>query len=162
MKRMPTTHLPKMRVQGLVIDDLPDEILVYDLDRHKAHCLNRTAGLVWRLCDGQTRPAEIARRLQRELDLPLNEDLVWFALRQLDQFNLLEEPIALPVKLAGISRRRMMRNLGLAAAVAVPLITSLVAPTAAEAATCLATGAPCSPTIACCSPLGCNPGNHCH
>src|SRR5882672_8494942 len=106
-------HQPLMRSAGLVIDDLPDEVLVYDLDRHKAHCLNRAAALVWRHCDGQTAPAEIAGRVQAELDAPFNEDLVWLALRQLKELHLLEQPISLPPRLAGMSRRDMMRNLGL-------------------------------------------------
>ncbi len=65
-----TQHLPQMRAHGLVVDDLPDEVLVYDLDRHQAHCLNRSAALVWRACDGHSDPAEIARRLTAELDAP--------------------------------------------------------------------------------------------
>ena len=54
MKQTFPARLPRMREQGLITDELPDEILVYDLDRHKAHCLNRTAALVWRQCDGKT------------------------------------------------------------------------------------------------------------
>jgi hypothetical protein len=163
MKRITPARLPRMRDQRLVIDELPDEVLVYDLDRHEAHCLNRTAAMVWRHCDGKTSPPEIARRLQRELDQPFNEDLVWLALRQLDKIRLLDQPIVLPGQLAGVSRRQMMRTMGIAAAVAavaVPLVTSIVAPTAAEAATCLPTGATCSPTIRCCSHLGCNTGTN--
>lgn len=155
MKR--TTYLrPKMRADALVVDELADEVLVYDLERHEAHCLNPTAALVWKYCDGKTTVPEIARRLQRDLDQPCNEELVWLALRQLDQTNLLEEPLKMPPPLAGLSRRDMMRALGIAAVVAVPVVTSIVAPTAAEAATCLPKGATCSSTIACCSPLGCN------
>ena len=162
MKRIAPSHLPRMREQGLVVDDLSDEVLVYDLDRHKAHCLNRSAALVWRHCDGKTSAAVIARRLQVELDAPFNEDLVWLALRQLEELHLLEQPIAFPNQFAGLSRRRMIRNLGLAAAIAVPVITSIVAPTAAEASTCLQSGSPCSGTIRCCSVLGCNNLNVCN
>ena len=156
MKRIATAYLPMMRRQGLVIDDVLDEVLVYDLDRDKAHCLNHTAALIWRNCDGKTRPQEMARRLQIELDASCNEDLVWVALRQLATLNLLEEPVSLPRRFAGISRRQMIRNLGVAATVAVPLVTSIVAPTAAQAATCIPSGQTCNPSKLCCSPLGCN------
>ncbi len=156
MKRIAPARLPRMREQRLVVDELPEEVLVYDLDRHKAHCLNRTAAMVWRHCDGKTSPREIARHLQREFDQPCNEDLVWLALRQLDKNNLLEEAVTLPRQFAGISRRQMIHALGIAAAVAVPLVTSIVAPTAAEAATCLGKNQTCSPTIRCCSTLGCD------
>jgi hypothetical protein len=163
MKRNNPKRLPTRRKQGLVVDDLPDEVLVYDLDRHKAHCLNRTAALVWKQCDGRTPPGTIARRLEDQLQTPCNEDVVWLALRQLDKINLLEGGLSLPPQLAGLSRREMMRALGIAAAVGVPLVTSIVAPTAAEAATCLPKDATCSATIRCCSTLGCNTGpNKCH
>lgn len=158
MKRTPSGHLPQMRAHRLVIDDLPDEVLVYDLDRHQAHCLNRTAALVWRCCDGRSTPAEIARRLTAELDAPFSEDFVLLALGQLESQHLLERAPAEPAKFAALSRRQMVRRLGLAAAVAVPLVTSIVAPRAVEAATCIPPGQPCSPTIACCSVLGCVSG----
>ena len=151
MKRTTRAHLPRMREHGLVIDELPDEVLVYDLDRHKAHCLNRTAALVWRQCDGKTRPPEIARRLKSELDEGFDENLVWLALRQLNQINLLEPPASVPPQLAGMSRREMVRALGIAAAVAVPVVTSIVSPTAVQASTCLPSGTSCSTPIQCCS-----------
>lgn len=158
MKRIPAEHFPQMRKQGLVIDDLPDEVLVYDLERDQAHCLNRTAALVWRCCDGSTSAPEIARRLKVELDAPFKEELVWLALDQLEKLHLLEHSISIPSQFTRLSRRQMIRNLGLAAAIAVPVVTSIVAPTAVQAATCTLSGNPCSPVKACCSPLGCNTG----
>lgn len=157
MKRISPAHLPRMREHGLVIDDLPNEVLVYDLDRHQAHCLNRSAALVWRCCDGRSSSAEIAHRLTAELDAPFAEDLVLIALNQLEKLQLLEQPAAMPARFAVLSRRQMVRRLGLAAAVAVPLVTSIVAPTAVQAATCTPSTQPCNPNIACCSNLGCNP-----
>lgn len=156
MKRNPVDRFPRMREQGLVVDDLPDEVLVYDLERDRAHCLNRTAALVWRCCDGQTAASEIARRLKVELDAPFNEELVWLALEQLEKQHLLAHSLATPSHFTRLSRRQMIRNLGLAAAVAVPVVTSIVAPTAVQAATCQQSGNPCVPNKVCCSPLGCN------
>jgi hypothetical protein len=162
--------LPKMRKHDLIVDELPDEVLVYDVKRDRAHCLNRTAALVWERCDGHTTPAEIARRLPLEFDadgLPQaeqrrREELVWLALGQLNDIDLLEQTVTAPAEFARLSRRQMIRGLGLAAAVAVPVITSIVAPTAVQAATCLAPGAPCPGATACCNPQGCNPGlNQC-
>lgn len=156
MKRIPSAYLPRMRAHGLVIDELPDEVLIYDLDRHEAHCLNRSAALVWRACDGHTAPDAIARKLTVELDAEFSEELVLHALGQLERFHLLEHTPTARARFAPLSRRQMVRRLGLAAAVAVPLITSIVAPTAVQAATCTPGGQPCSTTIACCSVLGCN------
>jgi hypothetical protein len=151
-----------MREHGLVVDNLPDEVLVYDLDRHRAHCLNRSAALVWRCCDGKSSPADIARSLTAELDAQFSEDLVLLALNQLEKLHLLEQPAALPAEFAVLSRRQMVRRLGFTAAVAVPLITSIVAPTAVQAATCTQPGQPCNVNVLCCSVLGCNPSGLCN
>lgn len=156
MERITAAPYPRKRERHLVIDQLPDELLVYDLDRHKAHCLNQTAALVWQHCDGNTTPSQIALRLTKKLRAPFSEALVWLALRQLEKLHLLEQSTSLPSEFLGMSRRQMIRNLGLTAAVAVPLVTSIVAPTAAEASTCISSGQPCSGSVMCCSVLGCN------
>jgi hypothetical protein len=161
MKRTRSSQLPRRRADGLVIHDLPDEVLVYDRERDQAHCLNQTAALVWRACDGSLPPARIAQQLTAQLDQAISEDVVLLALAQLDQFHLLEPAPGYQATLSALSRRQMVRTLGVAAAVALPVITSIIAPTPAQAATCIAAGQPCSPTILCCSPLGCNPSNKC-
>ena len=151
MKPLAATRPPRMRTQRLIIDELADEVLVYDLDRHKAHCLNQTAALVWKQCDGRTPPRAIARRLQSQLEQPFTEDLVWLALSQLNKIHLLEESFAMPAPLPGMSRREMVRAMGIAAAVSVPLITSIVSPTAVQALTCFPGGHSCSTDVECCS-----------
>lgn len=154
MKKAALEHLPQMRKEGLVIDELPDEILVYDLERHKAHCLNQTSALVWKNCDGASSAAEIAARIQKEMMLSVTEEMVWVALAQLEKLHLLEERIALPPALAGMTRREMVRRLGIATAVALPLVTTIIAPTPAQAFTCAGSGQACG-DIACCSGLLC-------
>ncbi len=37
-------------MSDLVMKEMPDEVLLYDLKQHKAHCLNQAAALVWRYC----------------------------------------------------------------------------------------------------------------
>jgi hypothetical protein len=54
---------PTARSAHLTIQELPEETLVYDHRNNKAHCLNRTTALVWKLCDGRTSLAEIARQV---------------------------------------------------------------------------------------------------
>ena len=46
--------MPQARKDGLIIKALTDEVVVYDLERHEVHCLNRVAALVWQHCDGRT------------------------------------------------------------------------------------------------------------
>jgi hypothetical protein len=135
--------LPQARRDGLIVRELPDEVLVYDLERHKAHCLNSTAAQVWRHCDGETAPDEIAFRLARELGEPVEADMVWLALEDLSKLELLDAPVVRP---AGLSRADVVRRGALvASAVAVPAVFSLLAPTA-SAAVC---GESCGPGVAC-------------
>lgn len=143
---------PRARKDDLIVKEMPDEVLVYDLTRDKAHCLNCTAALVWSYCDGRTSVAKIAGRLGKELNTSVDERVVWLALNQLSKNHLLEEQIVPIPPLAGINRRQMIRALGVAAAVAVPVVTSIVAPTPAQAQSpCKPGGAPCSIPSECCS-----------
>jgi hypothetical protein len=137
----------------LIIEELDDEVLVYDLKRDRASCLNRTAALVWRNCDGRSSVKRIARRLEADLQATVSEELVWLALKQLSRHDLLEGETVLPPHHLSLSRRALMRRAGAAAMVAIPLITSLIAPTPALAGTCLPTGSPCSTSAECCSGL---------
>src|SRR5258705_4881897 len=155
MKRTPHSQPPRLRADGLIIHELPDELLVYDKVRDLAHCLNQTAALVWRACDGQLTTEEIARRLTKQLGVAVHKDVVLLALAQLEENHLLEQQEPIPTSFAGMSRRQMARSLGLTAAVALPLITSILMPTPAQAATCIAPGQPCSPVQLCCT--SCNP-----
>jgi hypothetical protein len=148
---------PIARKQGLVIQELPDEVLVYDRDRDRAHCLNQTAAFVWQRCNGTNTTAQIAQTLGQEFDCAVDEKIVWLALDQLGRNHLLEKKPITPATLMGMNRRAMVRALGLAAVVAVPLVTSIVAPSPAQAASCGAPGSPCSTGSQCCSTI-CNGG----
>jgi hypothetical protein len=158
--------IPRARREGLVIQELPDEVLVYDRERDKAHCLNQTAALVWGYCDGKTTVPTMARHLERDLKTTtVDEKIVWYALNQLSKDHLLADDFVAPAMLSGMSRRQMVRVMGVAAVIALPLVTSIIAPTPAQAATCLATGSSCSSGAQCCSnqcpatPGACSPGS---
>jgi hypothetical protein len=126
------------RTPGLVVRDLGNETLVYDAGRHEAHCLNRTASLVFRHADGRRSAAEIAAALAAD------EEVVRLALRQLAEARLLDggtgpaaEPTPAP-PLPASGRREALRRVGLGAALLAPVVTSLLVPTPAEAAnTCI-------------------------
>jgi len=152
MKERTEGPRPHARQAGLVIREVTDEVLVYDLERDKAHCLNRAAALVWKHCDGRTAVPQIAERLRGELQAPVDEQVVWLALDQLGRKHLLQERPARPGTTARLSRREVVRTLGLAAAIALPLVTSIIAPTAAQASTCKAPPASCSSNVECCGP----------
>jgi hypothetical protein len=161
MKEKARTAKPIARKQGLVIQELPDEVLVYDLDRDRAHCLNTTAAFVWQRCDGRNTTAQIARTLGQQFDCAVDEKIVWLALDQLGKNHLLDRQPAPPPALMGMNRRAMVRALGLAAIVAVPVVTSIVAPTPTQAATLLPPGSGCSTGAECASGICNTSGSAC-
>ncbi len=140
MKETEGRQVPHTRKDGLVVQELADEVLVYDLERHKAHCLNHTAAWVWKHCDGKATVADMARLLRAESNAPVGEEVIWLALDQLGQKRLLRTRVGWPKEVAGLSRREVLKQLGLAAAIALPLVTSIVAPTAQAAASCIGAG----------------------
>lgn len=128
----------KARSEGLVVQELDGEVLVYDLDRHRAHCLNPAAARVWRNCDGSRTVAELADMLNHEMKAPLREQVVINTLEDLAARRLLQEQRG-ELGDAGVSRRQMIRKMAIGvgvaagAGLALPLITSIVVPTPAEA-----------------------------
>jgi hypothetical protein len=147
-------RMPRARQEGLIVEELPGEVLVYDNERDKAHCLNQTAALVWKYSDGKTTVSMMARQLERDLNADkVPEKMVWYALDQLSKDHLLEENPVPAAMLGGLTRRQMVRTLGIGAVVAVPLITSILAPTAHAATSCSPPGQPCTASAQCCSGL---------
>lgn len=144
--------MPQARKSGLIVKEVDGEVLIYDQKRSKAHCLNPTAAKVWQYCDGETSLAAACNSLSRDLDTYISEDLVRYAVDQFKADNLLEIDSAMPAfMIPGLNRREMVRTLGLAAAVAIPVVTSIIAPTPAQAATCTGTGTGCTDGTTCCS-----------
>jgi len=143
--------LPQARREELLVQELADELLVYDRTRHKAHCLNQTAALVWQRCDGKTSVTEMARLLGKETHTRVDEAVVWLAFDQLSKAHLLQGDAREWTGRSGISRREVMRRIGAAAAVALPVVSSIAAPEAVQAATCLASGVACTSSAQCCS-----------
>ena len=155
MKRENDQLIPEARKEGLVVQELSGEVLVYDRERNKAHCLNSTAALVWGFCDGKRSVAQLARAIEGEINAPVDEDVIWLGVEQLSKTHLLQEGAKLPEHKSGLSRREVMKRIGLAAAVGLPVVTSIMAPTAAQAANCIGSGLACCSSASCCSGL-CN------
>jgi hypothetical protein len=121
------------RKNDLVVQETGDELLVYDLKTDKAICLNKTSALVWQNCDGTKSVKDIAAILEKTLGNSINDELVWFAIDQLNKENLLEDNTDFSNKFAGLSRREVIKRVGITSAIALPLVSSLVAPMAVHA-----------------------------
>jgi hypothetical protein len=133
---------PRARTDGLVVRDLPGEIVVYDLASHRAHCLNRTAAFVFRYADGRRTVADLAVALAEDVGAAADEAVVHLTLDRLAEAGLLasanvQEPSG-ALSPTEASRREAIRRVGLGAMVLLPIVTSLLVPTPAEAAnTCI-------------------------
>lgn len=124
---------PLAASSDLVVQEFKDEVLIYNLRTNRAFCLNATSAAVWQACDGNRGVLEIADEVSRKLNTFVNEDIVWLALEQLKKDSLLVDSEDLLINFGGMSRRDMIRKAGLATMVALPLVSSLVAPPAAAA-----------------------------
>lgn len=135
-------NLPARRTEGLLIESIGDEVVVYDLESKEAHCLKALAAITFTEADGRSSVSEVAALAAERLGHPVSETEVVEAITQLQGRSLLEE--ILPVR-DGLSRREAVKRTAFAGAVAfaAPLITSIVAPTAAMAASGIPSGCFC-------------------
>lgn len=145
---MASKNIPTARKTDVIVQELKGEILIYDLTINKAYCLNRTSAFVYRLCDGNHSVPDISSEISKKLKKPVTEDLIWLAIDQLKQDNLLSDSQEITTKFDGLSRRQVIRKVGLASMIALPFISALVAPTAAMSqSTCANPGGAPSGTV---------------
>lgn len=152
------------RSTGLVVKDVGDEVVVFDAHTNEAHLLNETLTAVWRRCaDGATRTdlrVVLAGRIGVDDVL---DDALDAALADLDRAGLLAPESGRSFEVGALTRRSLLKKAGIAA-IALPAITTILAPPAAATHTgvaCLAPGQSCSQstdphTVQCCSGSTCS------
>ena len=69
------TVVPAARSDGLVVEHLADETLIYDLERDEAHHLNPTAATVFELCDGRATLNELTDQAAQRLGQPVSTEM---------------------------------------------------------------------------------------
>lgn len=130
--------------------ELGDETIVYDARTHRGHCLNKTAAAVWMACDGKRTVPEIVRVLQQaKPGQGIDEEIVGLAVAKLERSGLLSKGVS-PSNQPW-SRRKAIRTIGAVAAIALPVVTSIVVPTTAQAVSCFQIGHLCNNNAQCCS-----------
>lgn len=153
----------KARSARLTIKDLGDEVVIYDLDTDQAHLLNPTLTFVWRQCREGTTVGELRRLVGAFLGIDEGvDDVVDTAIRDLRSAGLLDAHVAASVDDFTISRRSLLKKAGIAA-VALPAITTILAPPAAathSSVPCLGANQSCTissdpHTVPCCSSYTC-------
>ena len=137
---------PCVRDSGLVVQESKNESLVYDLEANRAFCLNETSSLIWRLCDGTRSVEEIVAEISDQYSEPIRDELVLLALQQFAADDLLsdEQSESFTSHFDGVSRREVIRRIGYTSMIAIPVISSVVAPSSLMAQSC-APGTPGAP-----------------
>jgi hypothetical protein len=123
-------QFPLARSQGLLIEDVDAEKVIFDEETKHAHCLTPLAAIVFGHCDGNTSPAELAGIASGRLGERTSEEEVQNALTQLRERGLLASP--LPIE---FSRRDVLhKSAALGAAAAAATLVFTVDPAVAQAA----------------------------
>jgi hypothetical protein len=58
------------KTNGLEVNELPDGYIIYQQETDRVHYLNRTAALVFEMCNGQSPAAAIPELLKNAYELP--------------------------------------------------------------------------------------------
>ena len=128
------TDKPRVRQSGLLSEEMHGERVIYDNRNKKVHHLNPTMSWVWSHCDGSRTIDELIAALQSDTGCDDARGLITSGLKQLAEANLLEpgsvDLTALEVQRSTVSRRAAVIA---GISIAVPIMTSILAPTPAAA-----------------------------
>ncbi len=124
--------LPFLRTENLVVKELPNEVLIYDLENNKAFCLNETARFIMDECNGTSSIDEALESLNRKMKSKIDEDMIWMVIDQFKKSNFLQRDYVIPVQTSRLSRRKILQTAA-ALGIALPIVTSLIAPISAHA-----------------------------
>ncbi len=144
---------PLAKSENLLVEEVAGELLIYDSSTDRAHCLNESAAAIWRHCDGTRSIDELANHLFPKLESPDGTQIVRVGVERLRRRRLLDGA-TVAGQSVDLSKRQMLKKVAIlaaAAGVAAPLISSVVAPTAAYAFSCFSPGTACDNFTQCCS-----------
>ncbi|HKD06811.1 MAG TPA: PqqD family protein [Bryobacteraceae bacterium] len=102
---------PKARSGALVVHQIGNEVIVYDVPSQQMHKLSPAASVVWQHCDGHRSIGDLTSIAQQELGGACNEELVWSCLTQLKKLNLMRETGPRPQGAGRVSRRELIAGL---------------------------------------------------
>lgn len=154
-------NVPLVRACDLIVQHFDSELVIYNRSHQTAICLNQTASSVFLEIDGKNTVSDIASSLISKTGTPFTEDIVWLAVNQFNEHRLLDSTnfkdispsYSHQIQLNSfISRRQTIKQLaGGSVGIVLPVVFSIVAPTAAQAATCVPRGSTASSPASCCS-----------
>jgi hypothetical protein len=124
---------PLARKRDIFVENLPEEVVLYDKSNDKVHCLNRTAAAIWESCDGTRTVDELAHIARAKLGVPPGRKVVMQALAELDRAGLLEAGGVMVPDAALTSRREAVGKIALASTA---LVATIIAAAPAAHASC--------------------------
>lgn len=144
--------LPRARTDGLVLQEVQEEIIVYDPKSDETHLLNKTAALVWKASDGKHTIAALAHMVAHATNTVPNEEIVRYSLAQLQRKGLLAATVETG-SVSTMTRRQFLGKFAVAVAV-VPIVHTMKAGSLNQVSSCAGAGQPCV-TQRCCPGLTC-------
>ena len=144
----------RFKQKKLIARTIEDELLLFDEETSTANCLNGIAGEMWMACERQSSAAEVTDFLRTRWP-DMEKEVVWASLSRMAAAGLLEETT--DQEKISTDRRELIRKLGFTAALVLPIvITSVLIPPAASAASCGSLLSQCGAgKPPCCSGLHC-------
>jgi hypothetical protein len=124
---------PLARKRDIFVENLPEEVVLYNKSNNKVHCLNKTAAAIWESCDGTRTVDELAHIAEAELGAPAGRKVALRALEELEKADLLEAGGVIVADAGLTSRREAVGKIALAGTA---LVATIVAAAPAAHASC--------------------------
>lgn len=134
--------IPVARTENLLIQEVENELIIYDQKTNVSHCLNPISAFVWHHCDGQNTAKDIAQLLEESFPFVANSEvdvreLVPLTVEELEKCQLIKEYLEENLAAPSFSRRKMVKTATLVGGFAIgsmfPLVKSIVTPEPAMA-----------------------------
>ncbi len=121
------TGNPEARRDGILVEELGDELIICDLERDVVHGLNSAAAACWQALDGTKSILDVAKEVYPDTQPSVAVTLVLHALRELDEKHLL----AVGIPHLNVTRRQVigeLRTRGVAMAAVLATVVTLATP----------------------------------
>jgi hypothetical protein len=135
----------------LLVEELRDELVVYDRKANRAHLLDERATAIFKAA-AEPASLDTLASLMPGTSPQERESLARLAISDLERAGLVV------TNMAALPRRGLLKSLG--SAVALPMVVSILAPAMASAQSCATVSTSCS-SLACCGGLFCSGGTCC-
>jgi hypothetical protein len=144
---------PKSKQSDLIIQELPDELLICNLTTNKITSLNQTAAAVWYVCNGVNSIDDIRQIVSHKLNFTVQEEIILLALKELNKAKLMIDNQKIESLTSSLSRREILKKIGISSTAVIPILFSILSPipTAAQSNSCRAIGDTCAVSAECCS-----------